>query len=124
MAPDSGRTLTVGPLTLASSADSVFRVVVNTGGTSSATVTGPAALAGTLQVDLDPAARGTRSYRVLSSAGVTSRFDNVAFAGATPAGYSVAYLPADAPTYVELNILGSAPAVQPIPTLARWGWCC
>jgi hypothetical protein len=108
IAPDAGGTLALGSLVLASSDSSAVRISIDIGGTSLVAVTGAASLAGTLEIDLDPAANKAGSYTVLSSSAITSTFDAVAFAGATPANYALSYLPAGAPTHVQLDIVDSA----------------
>jgi hypothetical protein len=106
IAPDAGGTLTLGSLVLNS--PSAVHVGIDSGGTSRVAVTGAATLAGTLHIDLDPAANKAGSYTVLSSAGITGSFDAVTFAGSTPANYTLSYLPDGAPTHVQLDIFDSA----------------
>jgi len=79
--------------------------------------TGTAQLAGTLLVNLDPAAVAPGTYTILSASAITGTFGSVTFTGAIPAGYSLSYLPSGAPTYVQLNIAGPTAAV---PMLDRW----
>ncbi|WP_169457954.1 hypothetical protein [Ottowia thiooxydans] len=114
--PDPGATLTLGSLVLASSEQSAVRTTINTGGASLISVIGLASLAGTLEVNLDPAANRAGSYTILSSAGIAGAFDSVTFTGATPARYSLSYLPMGAPTFVQLDILDPIPIPPPIPT--------
>ena len=67
-------------------------------------VTGPASLAGTLEIDLDPNAQpGT--YTILTSSAITGTFDSVTFTGPTP-NYSLSYLPIGNPTFVQFDFLG------------------
>ena len=71
-------------------------------------VTGPASLAGTLEIDLDPNAQpGT--YTILTSSGITGTFDSVTFTGTTP-NYSLSYLPLGNPTFVQFDFLGFPPS--------------
>ncbi len=120
IAPPAAGTLTLGSLTLGSSTLSKLRIPITAGGAARVAVTGNAALAGNLEIQLDPAANHSASHTVLSAAGITGTFNSVTFTGATPAGYSLSYLPAGAPTSVQLNIVGAGATVQPIPTLDRW----
>lgn len=114
--PDPGGTLTLGSLTLTS--NSVVHSSINASSTSLISISGPASLAGTLEIDLDPnTAPG--QYILLSSSGITGSFDSVTFsavpfAGSTPL-YTIAYLPLGAPTYVQLNFLGFQPSSVNIP---------
>ncbi|WP_157058193.1 hypothetical protein [Legionella adelaidensis] len=108
ISPDIGSTLTLGSLTLNSpttgALGSLVHININSAGTSLVAVTGAASLAGTLEITLDSTAKPGR-YTLLTSAGITGRFDAIRFTGRTPS-YTVSYLPAGAPTYVELNFLG------------------
>ena len=68
---------------------------------------------------------------MLSSSGVSGTFGSVVFTGGTPASYTLSYLPAGAPTYVQLTFAGlraaGGGAVQPVPALGRWALmvlCC
>ena len=106
ISPDTGGTLTVGSLTLAD--PGAVHIEINAGGTSLVAVSGAASLAGTLEIHLDPAANKSASYTILSSSGITGTFGSVAFTGATPTSYSVSYLPAGAPTSVQLDIVFAA----------------
>ena len=82
ISPDTGGTLTLGSLTL-NSADpvdgtlgSLVHIEIDSSGTSLVSVTGPASLAGILEIDLDPnATPGT--YTILTSSGITGTFDSV-----------------------------------------------
>lgn len=120
IAPDAGATLTLGTLTLASSVSSAVRIPIGTGGASLVAVTGTASLSGVLEIDLNPAANTPGSHIVLTSAGITGGFDSVVFTRATPAVYSVAYLPAGAPTYVQLTIVKGVADAMPVPVDAGW----
>ena len=110
ISPDTGGTLTLGSLTL-NPADlinntlgSLVSIEIDSNGTSLVSVTGPASLAGTLEIDLDPSALpGT--YTILTSSAITGTFDSVTFAGATP-NYSLSYLPIGSPTFVQFDFLG------------------
>jgi hypothetical protein len=106
VAPDAGGTLTVGSLSLA--APGTVHIEIDSGGTSSVAVMGAALLAGTLEIHLDPAANQAGSYNLLSASGITGTFSALTFTGATPANYSLSYLPAGAPTFVQLTIVDSA----------------
>ena len=119
ISPDMGGTLTLGSLTL--NPPGAVHIWINSSGTSFVAVNGAASLAGTLEVDLDPAANKTGAYEILSSSAITGTFGSVTFTGATPANYSLSYLPAGAPTYVQLNIVGpSAAGSGAVPMLDRW----
>lgn len=126
ISPDVGGTLTLGALSL-NAADpinntlgSLVHIEINSGGTSLVAVTGAASLAGTLEINLDPAANHAGSYIVLTSSGITGTFDSVTFTGATPAGYSLSYLPAGAPTYVQIDLVGATAAATPLPVNPWW----
>ena len=67
-------------------------------------ITGPASLAGILEIELDPSAV-VGSYVILTSAGITGTFDSITFTGTTP-NYRLSYLPVGAPTYVQIDFLG------------------
>ncbi len=115
IAPDPGTTLTLGSLTLNSASPgntlgSLVKIAIGADSVPSVvSVTGPASLAGILQIDLDPSA-ATGSYRILTSSAITGTFDSVAFSGATPL-YSINYQP----TYVEFAFNGFAPPPTRIP---------
>ncbi|MDR3646828.1 MAG: hypothetical protein P4L22_04795 [Candidatus Babeliales bacterium] len=119
ISPDAGGTLSLGGLTL-NPADlinntlgSLVHIGINSIGTSLVSVTGPATLAGTLEIDLDPnALPGT--YTILTSSGITGTFNSVSFTGATP-NYSISYLPIGSPTFVQFNFLG-----YPAPTITSF----
>jgi len=114
ISPDTGGALTLGSLFLnsasGSSLGSLVHIDINSGGTSLVTVSGPASLAGILEINLDSnAAPGT--YTILTSSGITGTFDSVTFTGRTP-NYTLSYLPLGAPTYVQLNFLGYPSSVD------------
>ena len=118
ISPDTGQTLTLGPLTLSSAdpiggtAGSLMHSEIDAAGTSLVSVTGPAALAGILEIDLDPNAV-PGSYTLLTSTGITGTFDSVTFTGAAPQ-YTLSYLPVGNPTYVQFDLLATPPpTVQP-----------
>lgn len=79
-------------------------VDINSGGTSLVAVTGTASLAGTLEAGI-AANTLSRTFTVLTSSAITGTFGNVRFTQATPAQYTVSYLPAGAPTRVELKVV-------------------
>ncbi|MFA6915033.1 MAG: hypothetical protein WC222_01425 [Parachlamydiales bacterium] len=114
ISPDTGGMLTLGSLVL-NPADlnngtlgSLVHIEIDSSSTSSVvTVTGPASLAGTLEINLDPNAQpGT--YIVLTSSDITGTFDFVTFTGKTP-NYSLTY----SPTFVQLNFLGYPSDLEP-----------
>ena len=119
ISPDAGATLTLGSLSL-NSADPINNVLgslvyiqINSGGTSLVSVTGPAILAGTLEINLDPSTPpGT--YTILTSSGITGTFDSVTFTGATPL-YTLSYLPIGSPTFVQFDFLGFPPPSSVLP---------
>ncbi|MCW8449775.1 hypothetical protein [Legionella quinlivanii] len=76
------------------------------------TVAGTASLAGILEINLAPDAQPGQ-YILLTSSGITGAFSSVRFSGGTP-NYSLSYLPAGAPTYVQFNFLGY-PSPPPPP---------
>lgn len=113
ISPDTNRTLTLGNLTL-NPADlinntlgSLVHIEINSIGTSLVSVTGPATLAGTLEIALDSNAQpGT--YTILTSSGITGTFNSITFTGTTP-HYSLKYLPTGNPTFVQFDFLGYGP---------------
>jgi hypothetical protein len=122
--PDSGGTLTLGSLALnpadpaSNTLGSLVRIGINSSSAPSVVaVTGPASLAGTLEIDLDPNAQPW-SYKILTSSGITGTFDSVTFGGATP-NYSLSYLPEGAPTYVQSDL--KVPTPTPTPTHTTTG---
>jgi hypothetical protein len=126
ISPDVGGTLSLGGLSL-NAADpinntlgSLVHIDINSAGTSLVAVTGAASLAGTLEINLDPAANHAGSYIVLTSSGITGTFESVTFTGATPAAYTLSYLPAGAPTYVQIDLAGAAAAATPLPVNPWW----
>lgn len=115
IAPEAGGTITLGSLTLnapaSGSLGSLVHININASGTSSVTVTGAATLAGTLEIALDPSAT-PGSYTILTAAsGITGTFNTVTFTGKTPS-YTISYLPAGAPTYVQFNFTGYPSSVD------------
>lgn len=110
ISPDTGETLTLGSLSL-NPADldngtlgSLVHIGIDSSGTSLVSIDGPASLAGTLEIGLDPSAEpGT--YTVLSSSGITGTFDFVTFTRETP-DYSLSYLPIENPTFVQFDYVG------------------
>ncbi|MFA6066748.1 MAG: hypothetical protein WC707_06220 [Candidatus Babeliaceae bacterium] len=117
IAPDTDGTLTLGNLSL-NPADlvngtlgSLVKIKIDSNGTSLVSVTGPASLAGTLEIDLAPSAQpGT--YTILTSSGITGTFDSVTFTGTIP-NYSLSYLPIGSPTFIQFDFLGYPPTVEP-----------
>lgn len=118
ISPDTGGTLTLGSLSL-NPADpdnntlgSLVHIEINSSSTpSTVIVTGPASLAGTLEIALDPNAQpGT--YIVLSSSAITGTFESVTFTGTTP-NYSLSYLPDGSPSFVQLDFLGYPNILEP-----------
>lgn len=111
ISPDAGGTLRLGSLAL-NSADpgsgtlgSLVHIGIDANGTSLVSVTGPATLAGVLEIDLDPSA-ASGSYTILNSAGIINTFDSVTFTGTTPQ-YSLSYLPLGSPTFVQFDYFKS-----------------
>lgn len=111
ISPDAGQTLTLGSLTLNSpsggSLGSLVHVSINAGGAALVAVTGAASLAGRLDVRLEANAVAGQ-YTLLTSSGITGTFDSVTVTSATgkTPNYTLSYLPAGAPTYVQLNFTG------------------
>lgn len=120
ISPDTGKTLTLGSLTL-NPADlingtlgSLVHIAIDSNSTPSVvSVTGPATLAGTLEIDLDPNAK-TGSYKILTSSAITGTFDSVSFTGPTPS-YSLSYVLNANPQYVQFN-LGDPPSTTTVVT--------
>lgn len=116
IAPDPETTLTLGSLSL-HSADpsgttlgSLVKIAIGSNSTPSVvSVTGPASLAGTLQIALDPNVV-PGSYKILTSSAITGTFDSVVFTGATPL-YSIDYQP----TFVAFVFSGFEPPPTPVP---------
>ncbi len=120
ISPDAGGTLTLGSLTLnsanGSSLGSLVHINIDSGGTSLVAVTGPASLAGILEVKLDSNAVSGH-YTLLTSPSITGTFDTVTVTsgtGKTPS-YTLSYLPVGAPTSVELDFTGFQPSAVDIP---------
>lgn len=123
ISPDTESTLTLGSLTLnpanptTDTLGSLVHITIDSSGSSLVSVSGPASLAGELQIDLDQNAQpGT--YTVLTSSGITGTFDSVTFAGRTP-NYTLSYLPIGSPTFVQFDFLGCPPvsSLQPASNL-------
>lgn len=118
IAPDPEETLTLGSLSLNSAnpsgntLGSLVKIAIGSNGTPSVvSVTGPASLAGTLQIALDPEAM-PGSYVILTSSAITGTFDTVEFTGATATPiYSIHYEPA----FVEFEFTGFEPPPTPVP---------
>lgn len=116
ISPDAGETLTLGSLSL-NSADqnnntlgSLVHITIDSGGTSLVSLTGPATLAGTLEIELDQNAQpGT--YIILTSSGITGTFDTVTFTGTVP-NYTLSYLPIENPTFVQFDFVGYSPSLD------------
>jgi hypothetical protein len=112
ISPDVGNTLTLGSLSLNSagsgSLGSLVHINIDSGGTSKVAVTAAASLAGILEVNVDFSATPGQ-YTILTSSGITGAFDSVSITGtATSPNYSISYLPAGAPTYVQFNLLATS----------------
>jgi hypothetical protein len=116
ISPDTGGTLTLGSLIL-NSADqnnntlgSLVHIEIDSNSTSLVSVTGPASLAGTLEIVLDQNAQpGT--YTILNSSGITGTFDTITFVGTVP-HYTLSYLPVGSPTFVQFDFLGYTPSLN------------
>lgn len=110
ISPEKGGTLTFGSLSLNApnpvdgTLGSLVHIEINSSGTSLVAVTGPASLAGTLEINLDPSTLPGR-YTLLTSSGITGTFNSITFKGKTP-NYTLSYLPASAPTYVQFEFSG------------------
>ena len=120
IAPDAGETLTLGGLSL-NPADlpndtlgSLVQIAIDSTGTSLVSVTGPASLAGTLEIALDPDAQ-PGAYTILTSSAITGTFETVEFTGATATPiYSINYLPVSADVCgVRIHRLRTAPDSGP-----------
>ena len=116
IAPDPATTLTLGSLSLRSAnlsgttLGSLVKIAIDSNSIPSVvSVTGPASLAGTLQIDLNPNAI-IKSYKILTSSAITGTFDTVTFTGATPL-YSIRYQP----TFVEFVLTGVETTPTPVP---------
>ena len=110
ISPDTGQTLTLGSLVL-NSADpvngtlgSLVHIEIDSSSTPSVVnVNGPASLAGTLEIQLDPNVLPGR-YTLLTSSAITGTFDFVTFTGLTP-NYSIIYNP----NSVQIDLFGYSP---------------
>lgn len=119
IAPDTGGTLTIGTLELlpadpnSNTLGSLVHSEINSSSVPTVVnVIGTATLAGILEIDLDPNVI-PGNYILLTSSGITGAFDFITFTNATP-NYTLSYLPAGNPTFVELNFLGyPTPIVEP-----------
>lgn len=111
ISPDAGGTIRLGSLILSpadstsGSLGSLVHIDIGSGGSSLIDVAGSSSLAGTLEINLDSDAEAGTYTLLTSAGGITGTFDSVTFTGKTPK-YSLSYLPAGAPTHVELNFLG------------------
>lgn len=106
IALSAGETLTLGNLDMSN--NSTLGIQIDSERISELLVTGTATVAGSLQIKLNPiAARET--YTILNaSGGITGTFDSISFSGPTPL-YTLAYVPIEQPTSVQLNFLGYPP---------------
>lgn len=118
IAPDAGQTLTLGSLTLNpanpdfGALGSLVHSEIDNSTTSLVSINGAASLAGTLEFDINPNTQ-TGSYVILTSSGITGTFDAVTFTGETP-NYTLSYLPAGSPTFVQFDFFGfPSPAPNP-----------
>jgi hypothetical protein len=117
ISPDGIGTLTLGSLILnpanlnTNTLGSLVHIEINTLGSSLVLVNGPASLAGTLEIHLDPNT-SPGSYTILNSSAITGAFDLVTFTGPTP-NYSLSYLPDGNPTFVQFTLLPAPPAPLP-----------
>ena len=100
----SGNATILGNLTSSGIGSIVHSDINSSGNNSLISVTGATSLAGTLELGLAPNTP-TGTYTVLTSSAITGAFNTIAFKGITPASYSIAYLPAGAPTHVQFNLL-------------------
>lgn len=114
ISPDSGETLTLGSLVLnpadpeSNTLGSLVHIDIDSLTTfSTVTVTGPASLAGVLEIDLDPNAQ-PGSYKILTSSAITGTFNSITFTGPTP-NYSITY----DPEFVQFNFFGFPPNLEP-----------
>lgn len=134
IAPDTGGTLNLGSLILNSagggSLGSLVDININSSGTSLVNINGPASLAGTLDINLDTNAVPGH-YILLTSTGITGTFDavNVTSATGETPNYTLSYLPAGAPTYVQLDFTGLSSGDIPatyngVPVTSPAAVCC
>lgn len=117
ISPPAGGTINLGSLTL-SPADpvggtlgSLVHIEISGGTTSSVTVNGPAALAGVLEIALDPNTVAG-NYTILTSSALTGTFDSVSFVGPTP-NYLLTYNTATSPNTVQFTFFGFPPPIVP-----------
>ena len=109
----SGQATVGGSLTNAGT----LHIDINSGGASLITATGTAALGGTLEVGIAPRTL-SGTFTVLTASAITGTFSQVRFTQTIPVQYTVSYLPAGAPTRVELNFLTSDANVVGSGTIA------
>lgn len=112
ISPEPAGTLTLGSLSLNSAGfgalGSLVHSEIDAAGTPSVVaVTGPASLAGTLEIALD-ANTPPGSYIILTSSAISGMFDAVTFTGITP-NYTITY----GTTFVQLNFLGYPSGLEP-----------
>lgn len=114
ISPDTASTLTLGSLILSpafpefDTLGSLVQIEIDSSSTPSVvSVTGPATLAGMLEITLDPNVQHG-SYIILTSSAITGAFDFVTFTGPTP-NYILSYFP----TYVQLTILSPSDVLPP-----------
>lgn len=125
ISPSIAQTLTLGSLILnpanplSNTLGSRVSSKINSDGASRVEVTGPAELAGELEVYIDPSTQ-PGSYVLLSSTGLTGTFDQIIFNGTTP-NYALGYLPLGAPTFVQLDFFGYPSSYVILPTQGLYG---
>jgi len=122
ISPDTAETLTLGSLSLNSASPgalgSLVHIEIDSSNTSLVTVTGPASLAGTLEIQLDSNTQ-TGSYTILTSPTITGTFDAVTFTSTRIPDYSLSYLPTGTPTFVRFDFLGyPVPPTPPTPPIS------
>lgn len=120
ISPDAGEVLTLGSLILNQAhldqdvLGSLVHIKIDSNGThSSVVINGPASLAGTLEIDLDPNTPAG-AYNILTSTEITDQFDVVTFTNKTPSNYTVKNLPAGNPTYVQFAFTEDPPPPPPV----------
>lgn len=114
ISPDNGGSLILGSLTLNQAnldfgtLGSLVHIEINSNSTTSmVTVNGPASLAGTLEINIDPNAI-PGIYQILTSSDITGTFDSVTFTGETPI-YSLTYDRTSNPMFVQFEFIGFPP---------------
>lgn len=118
ISPDTASTLTLGSLSLHpadlvnDTLGSLVHIEIDSGSVSSVVaVTGPASLAGTLEISLDTNAQpGT--YTILTSSSITGTFDFITFTGRTP-NYSLSYVTTTNPMVVQFEFIGYPNTLEP-----------